>query len=219
MHMVADPELTVVSLFFDKALVNRVYGSMYGGRSFDSATFDPKLDLSTWKGKTFELAARTLVTSMRGNARNKDAPKGAAVVAETVLSLLLASLEFQGGSEGMRHLPVPRSVQRAIDIMHARMGDSVTIASIADDAGISVRALENGFQGVFGVTPKAYLQSIRLKAVHEKLQDIGNNLPVNSVALKCGFTHLGRFSAEYRSAFGELPSETLRNAKHLNAVA
>jgi transcriptional regulator GlxA family with amidase domain len=30
------------------------------------------------------------------------------------------------------------------------------------------------------------------------------------VALRCGFRELGRFAADYRAAFGENPSETLR---------
>ncbi|MFP5456117.1 MAG: helix-turn-helix domain-containing protein, partial [Alphaproteobacteria bacterium] len=33
---------------------------------------------------------------------------------------------------------------------------------------------------------------------------------VSELALEWGFTHLGRFSAEYRRRFQELPSETLR---------
>jgi AraC family ethanolamine operon transcriptional activator len=34
---------------------------------------------------------------------------------------------------------------------------------------------------------------------------------VKTVAFNWGFWHLGRFSAEYRRIFGELPSETRRN--------
>jgi AraC-like DNA-binding protein len=32
---------------------------------------------------------------------------------------------------------------------------------------------------------------------------------VTEVATECGFFHLGRFSARYRQAFGEVPSSTL----------
>jgi len=33
---------------------------------------------------------------------------------------------------------------------------------------------------------------------------------VTKVALDCGFSHLGRFAAQYRAQFGELPSQTAR---------
>ena len=33
---------------------------------------------------------------------------------------------------------------------------------------------------------------------------------VSAAALRWGFAHLGRFSAEYRRAFGECPAQTLR---------
>jgi transcriptional regulator GlxA family with amidase domain len=36
---------------------------------------------------------------------------------------------------------------------------------------------------------------------------------VTTVALRHGFTHLGRFSAYYQSAFGELPRTTLRRRR------
>jgi transcriptional regulator GlxA family with amidase domain len=32
------------------------------------------------------------------------------------------------------------------------------------------------------------------------------------VASRCGFRELGRFAADYRAAFGEYPSETLRRS-------
>ncbi len=36
------------------------------------------------------------------------------------------------------------------------------------------------------------------------------NLSVTDVAFKWGFTHLGRFSQEYKRRYGELPSSTRR---------
>ncbi|WP_094783336.1 helix-turn-helix domain-containing protein [Paraburkholderia ribeironis] len=36
------------------------------------------------------------------------------------------------------------------------------------------------------------------------------NTSVTDVALRLGFAHVGRFSADYRAAFGEPPAATLR---------
>ncbi|MFP5477787.1 MAG: helix-turn-helix domain-containing protein, partial [Gammaproteobacteria bacterium] len=38
----------------------------------------------------------------------------------------------------------------------------------------------------------------------------GGSTHVAGVALRWGFGHLGRFSADYRARFGEYPSETVR---------
>jgi transcriptional regulator GlxA family with amidase domain len=38
-------------------------------------------------------------------------------------------------------------------------------------------------------------------------------LTVAKVAVAAGFTHLGRFAEEYRSQFGELPSQTLARGR------
>jgi AraC-like DNA-binding protein len=39
------------------------------------------------------------------------------------------------------------------------------------------------------------------------------NLSVTDVAFKWGFTHLGRFSQEYKRRYGELPSSTRRSGQ------
>ena len=38
----------------------------------------------------------------------------------------------------------------------------------------------------------------------------GRSVTVTEIATALGFVELGRFSVEYRKAFGESPSETLR---------
>ena len=35
---------------------------------------------------------------------------------------------------------------------------------------------------------------------------------VTTIAIDCGFVHLGEFSRDYRNRFGETPLETLRRA-------
>ncbi|MNR39034.1 HTH-type transcriptional activator RhaS [compost metagenome] len=53
----------------------------------------------------------------------------------------------------------------------------------------------------------AWLRLQRLDAARAQLRR-GDAHSIAEVALRCGFAHLGRFSAYYRERFGELPSET-----------
>ncbi|HHI5373152.1 TPA: helix-turn-helix transcriptional regulator, partial [Streptococcus pneumoniae] len=71
----------------------------------------------------------------------------------------------------------------------------------------SVRSLYAGFREHLGVAPMARLKQMRLEAARRYLQAGG--MSVTEVALACGFTHLGQFSADYRHRYGERPSETL----------
>lgn len=54
-----------------------------------------------------------------------------------------------------------------------------------------------------------YLRDLRLQRVRDELLS-GSGSPVASVALRWGFEHMGRFATQYRQAFGETPSQTLR---------
>lgn len=105
---------------------------------------------------------------------------------------------------------IPRAVKVAIDFLHVNMHKPLSIAEIADAAHVSVRSLQEGFRKAKGTTPIAYLRSIRLEAVHAELAHPDNRLPVGEVAQKWGFTHLGRFAAQYRSVYGVYPSDRLR---------
>jgi hypothetical protein len=50
------------------------------------------------------------------------------------------------------------------------------------------------------------------EALHLGTQQSDGSVAISDVALCCGFSHLGRFATDYRKAFGELPSDTLRHA-------
>ncbi|WP_312022764.1 tyrosine-type recombinase/integrase [Bradyrhizobium sp. 2S1] len=57
------------------------------------------------------------------------------------------------------------------------------------------------------------MRPLRLEAIHDELSRPETLLPISEVALKWGFTHMGRFAASYRSAFGQYPSDTVRRAR------
>jgi AraC-like DNA-binding protein len=125
-------------------------------------------------------------------------------VARTVVATFPVDLPASTSSERLR-------VALAYVQEHAH--ETVTLASIAEAAGMSPRGLQQSFNRSVGVPPLAHLRNVRLDAVHRVLRTADpSTASVAEVAREWGFAHLGRFSGAYRERFGELPSATLRSS-------
>ncbi len=91
------------------------------------------------------------------------------------------------------------------------MDGRFSIASLAEQHQISEQTLQNSFKSLFGFTPKRFLRLLKLNLVHNELMESNpNESSVSKVALKWGFSHMGRFSSYYTELFGENPSQTLK---------
>lgn len=115
--------------------------------------------------------------------------------------------------EALRRLErptVPRDVKRAIEFMEANLISSINLADVVAVSGIPGRTLYKHFMDSRGVSPMRYLRDARMAKVREELLRAGGDESVTEIALRWGFTHLGRFSVEYRKRFGESPSATRR---------
>ena len=108
--------------------------------------------------------------------------------------------------------PLPRHVRRAEEYMHANPGAPIRVEDLAALTGVSVRTLYNGFRRHRGVTPMGYLRDLRMARVRQQLLDPEQPRSVTTLAIRWGFLELGRFSADYRDRYGELPSATLQRA-------
>lgn len=75
--------------------------------------------------------------------------------------------------------------------------------------GTSRRTLENIFLEAFDVSPYQYVRALRLNSVRRALLSEENaKASIGDIVSRCGIWHLSRFAADYRSMFGELPSQT-----------
>jgi AraC-like DNA-binding protein len=84
------------------------------------------------------------------------------------------------------------------------------LADLARVVGVSVRTLEYAFRDVVGMGPLAYVRIQRLNQARRCLLEIrSGRVTVSEVALDHGFGHFGYFARDYKTLFGELPSETL----------
>ena len=92
----------------------------------------------------------------------------------------------------------------------------LTLGDICVAAGVNARTLQSSFRKKRACSPMQFLRQVRMQEVRAGLERPHENATVTSEAARWGFVHFGRFSHEYRTTFGELPSETLRRSRKLS---
>jgi AraC family transcriptional regulator, ethanolamine operon transcriptional activator len=108
-----------------------------------------------------------------------------------------------------------RLVKRAETWIREHLGDAIQVPDVCLALGVSRRELEYAFRSILDQSPRDYLQILRLHAIRIQLMRYSSEQsdPVITTAYENGVSHLGRFSANYRKLFGELPSETVRRKR------
>ena len=106
-------------------------------------------------------------------------------------------------------------VRMAEEYMRAHSDEPLSMAEVAREVGVGLRSLQLAFMEVRAMGPRDVLLQMRLDRARERLLVARPADTVTSIALDCGFAHLGRFPAAYRIAFGELPTETLARSRRL----
>lgn len=115
--------------------------------------------------------------------------------------------------------PLQSSQRRLASVMTARslvahpLNHLLSVEDLCLQLNLTPRTLHNHFQSVVGESPVEFLRAVRLNACRRKLRASAVESTVQEVAAQWGFFHMGRFSHEYKSMFGELPSQTLREAR------
>jgi len=85
-----------------------------------------------------------------------------------------------------------------------------SIADLCAIANVSERTLDYAFREQLDTPPARYLRLRRLNKVRDEMRSGDpESVRVTDVAMRWGFWELGRFAAEYRALFRELPSATL----------
>ncbi|MBV9201907.1 MAG: helix-turn-helix transcriptional regulator [Alphaproteobacteria bacterium] len=119
-------------------------------------------------------------------------------------------------TEALRRLErpiMPRDVKRATDYIEANLDTAIGLPEIVAACGVPGRTLIKHFRDFKGTSPMRYMRTARYQKVREALSRAEPEESVGDIAAKWGFSHMGRFSVEYRRRFGETPSETLRRRR------
>ncbi|MGC5171740.1 AraC family transcriptional regulator [Micromonospora sp. DT81.3] len=193
----------------------RVAAAMYGLAEPPQLTVAPQLNLDTIDSLRFLRAVVELHDTLQQPVGTDD--YAGKLAAELMIIRLLQSIEHSLGGR-------PKAWATASTVVH---GDSIyrRYLALLDDAayteagvmdataaiGVPLRTLQEHVRAAAGTTPSALLRDARYRRAHELLAASDQtHESVTSIAQRCGFGHLGRFSVDYRARYGESPAQTLR---------
>jgi AraC family ethanolamine operon transcriptional activator len=134
------------------------------------------------------------------------------LVEELVVVWLRSSAERTRNAISVRSRDL--AIRRCLERIEQADWTELSPAVLCEIGGVGERTVQYAFRERFGLTPGAFLKARRLAAVRERLLRADQiDETVGDISAALGFWHPGHFAADYRRAFGEVPSETLRRAR------
>jgi AraC-like DNA-binding protein len=218
MEMSADLEQFVLRI--DRLALERVLRAILDGPLIAPLLFDPVVDLADGSRRYLCEVIQLVVNAAADGRRALDTVPFANALQSLLLNALLVVQPHSYSSRMLaRQFQVaPHCVKLAEAYIDAHADEAISIARLSEVAGTSARSLHHAFAQFRGVSPMRYLRDIRLERARQDLQNPGPGDTVTGIALRCGFSQLGRFAGAYRTRFGESPSDTLRQAERLGGT-
>jgi AraC-like DNA-binding protein len=177
--------------------------------------FRPELDVTLGHGRSLVRHVLMAIFDLESSGSMLGNPLALNSFAQFIMTALLLS-HPHSYSDALGRLDgriAPRDVRRAIDYIEAHLDQPITVADIVEATGVAGRTLFMHFRDFKGISPMRYLRDARLRKVRQMLLRADPGASVTDIAMSVGFSHMGRFSVEYRRRFGESPSQTLKRRK------
>jgi AraC-like DNA-binding protein len=118
------------------------------------------------------------------------------------LIVVLARAEHTGESDPGRHRP---RLEQTLALIHARYSDSLTLASLARHAGMSVSRFSCVFREAVGTSPLEYVAATRMREARRLLRAPGQS--ISEVAYAVGFQDSNYFSRAFKQHHNMSPRE------------
>lgn len=181
------------------------------GRSVANRSM-PVLDLQSAAGARWRALVDYLGVEMFLRLQGQTAtPEDDAGLERWIMSALLACWTPADRSAPTALDDAPAYLGRAVAYIEAHFQEPLSTDQLAAHCGVSARALQLAFMKHKAVSPMQHLKTVRLHRARSALcAEPPASGMVTRIAMDHGFSHLGEFASDYKRAFGESPSETLR---------
>ncbi|MFT3974049.1 MAG: helix-turn-helix domain-containing protein [Amaricoccus sp.] len=111
-------------------------------------------------------------------------------------------------ASGFRRIEDAR-IQRAVVLIESRMGQDVTLDTVARHVGLGGRQLTRLFRDNLGVTPKRFIIETRLRCAHWLV--LHSSLSMTEIAYQTGFADCAHFATSFKARYGAPPSSLRRS--------
>jgi AraC-like DNA-binding protein len=136
-------------------------------------------------------------------------PGNSLQAAERLSRVLRTVFKRYGGvTEPERRRGATARISRVRDLLESRFDEDVTIATVADVAGLSRVHATRQFTHTYGMPPHAYLNTVRIRHAKTMLRA---GASVADVAVSVGFVDQSHFSRRFKRSMGVSPLAWVRS--------
>ncbi|MFC4722962.1 helix-turn-helix transcriptional regulator [Geojedonia litorea] len=100
-------------------------------------------------------------------------------------------------------------IRKAKDIIINRMAEPPSLQELADEIGLSLKKLKEGFKQIYGDSVFSFLFDYKMEFAR-KLLEAGND-NVNEVGLKVGYSTSSHFIAAFKKKYGTTPKKYIQS--------
>ena len=119
------------------------------------------------------------------------------------LSTLPAPAAGQSASRGLTRTQTELA-RRISEYLLARTEQKVTVSELAEKFGVSAAQVKSSFQGVYGMTPAAFLRAQKMHGAAEILRKTDRT--VLDIAGQFGYDNASKFAKAFRDVIGVSPN-------------
>jgi AraC family transcriptional regulator, transcriptional activator of the genes for pyochelin and ferripyochelin receptors len=96
-------------------------------------------------------------------------------------------------------------IRKAKDIVISRIAEPPSLQELADEIGLSLKKLKEGFKQIYGDTVYSFLFDYKMEVARKLLESSEHN--VNEVGLKVGYSTSSHFIAAFKKKYGITPKK------------
>lgn len=102
-------------------------------------------------------------------------------------------------------------IRKSKDIIISRMAEPPSLQELANEVGLSLKKLKEGFKQIYGDTVYSFLLDYKMQYSRKLLES--NQYNVNEVGLQIGYSTASHFIAAFKKKFGTTPKKYVMSLK------